>query len=233
MTQPPPWLKTAARNRASRAGSSRPPRVLFICTGNICRSAFAASCFSASPMTAGIDIASAGTMAVVGRGIDDAFARIAQSLGADSRGHRARQLTGRILDEADILLVFGPEHRDWILADHSEASERVLALGQAGAVLSRLPDRAAVPWWSLTETVLARRPVPQPGDWIDDPYGRGEHAARVTAQAITDNLDLLASRVSWDGRPRSSPGRPGATSPRPSRPPTDGAATVLRDESTT
>lgn len=204
MTQPPPWLKTAARNRPSRAGSSRPPRVLFICTGNICRSAFAASCFSASPMTEGIDIASAGTMAVVGHGIDDAFARIAQSLGADSRGHRARQLTGRILDEADILLVFGPEHREWILAGHPESSERVLALGQAGAVLSLLPHGVTIPWWSLAETVLARRPVPRPEDWIDDPYGRGEHAARITAQAITDNLGLLADRVSWDGRAEPS-----------------------------
>ena len=204
MTQPPPWLKTGTHNQAPRGNPPHRPHVVFVCTGNICRSAFAASCFSASPMTEGIDIASAGTMAVVGHGIDDAFARIAQSLGADSRGHRARQLTGRILDEADILLVFGPEHREWILAGHPESSERVLALGQAGAVLSLLPHGVTIPWWSLAETVLARRPVPRPEDWIDDPYGRGEHAARITAQAITDNLGLLADRVSWDGRAEPS-----------------------------
>ena len=113
-------------------------------------------------MTKGLDVVSAGIMAVVGHGLDDTFARIAEGLGADSHEHRARQLTGRILDEADILLVFGPEHREWILAGHPESSERVLALGQAGAVLSLLPHGVTIPWWSLAETVLARRPVPRP-----------------------------------------------------------------------
>ena len=219
VTQPPPWLRTAAHNQSSQGEPSRPPRVLFICSGNICRSAFAASCLSANPRTKNLDVGSAGTTAVVGHGIDGAFARIAESLGVDSRGHRARQLTGRMLEEADIILVFGPEHRDWIFIDHPDASERVLALGQAGAVLSRLSPRVTVPWWSLTGTVLARRPVPQPDDWIDDPYGRGDRAARATAKRITDNLDLLARRVSWDGRrTRAEPsGPPPARAPRAPR----------------
>lgn len=197
MTQPPPWLKTGPYNQASRGKSSHRPRVLFVCTGNICRSAFAACYFSANPATKNVDVVSAGTMAVVGHAIDGAFARLAEDRGFNTRDHRARQLNGRILKESAILIVFAPEHYDWIFANYPESADRVLSLGQVGAVLSYLPNHLVIPWWALTEMVMERRPLVQPSDWISDPYGRGPQAARRTARVITENLDLLTSRVSW------------------------------------
>lgn len=200
MTQPPPWLKTGTHNQAPRGNPPHRPHVVFVCTGNICRSAFAACYFGASPATREVDVVSAGTMAVVGHAIDASFSGLAADLGLDARGHRSRQLNGRILKKADILIVFAPEHHDWIFANYPESADRVLALGQTGAVLSYFPNHLIIPWWTLTNTVMERRPLAQPSDWISDPYGRGRQAARRTARVITENLDLLTSRVSWRNR---------------------------------
>lgn len=221
MTQPPSWLMTDSAARTPRRRAWRPPRALFVCTGNICRSAFAACYFTSSPRTRGVETASAGTAAVVGHGMDEPFARLAEDLGIDPREHRAQQLTGRLLKDSDILLVFSAEHHEWVFTNQPEVADRVLSLGQVGAVLASLPQRVVVPWWALTETVLARRPTPQPDDWIDDPYGRDRRAFRRIARMIIADLDLLTARVSWrtTRTATSRPSRPSPSTPSPANEP--------------
>jgi len=161
MTRRPQWLPGGAHGRDG-TGAVGAPRVLFVCTGNICRSALAACYFGARRQTAGAAVSSAGTHAVVGRAMDGPMADLARALGLDPSRHRSRQVTGRILNESDIVFTFGPEHYEWILANHPDATDRVLELGRVGHALAPLSRHRYLPWDALPGLVRERRPAAGP-----------------------------------------------------------------------
>ena len=225
MTQRPQWLLGGAHGRGG-TGVVEAPRVLFVCTGNICRSALAACYFGAQRQIAGVTVSSAGTHAMVGHVMDEPMADRARGLGLDPSRHRSRQVTGRILNESDIVFTFGPEHYEWILANHPDAIDRVLELGRVGHALATLSRHRYLSWDALSELVEERRPAETAEDWIEDPYGRGADVYGVVVRKITGSIDLLASRVTWRIEPRrderhrrAGPHAPPAAPPRPIRAP--------------
>lgn len=67
-------------------------RVLYICTGNVCRSPMAELLFrSWVPSDQDVDISSAGMQALVGHGVDGPSASALWQLGINPASHRARQ----------------------------------------------------------------------------------------------------------------------------------------------
>ena len=82
-------------------------RILFVCTGNICRSPFA----EAVARSAGLpDVESAGLAAFGGaRPTSDAIA-VAGELGFDLASRRARPLTGDMLERADVIVGMTADH---------------------------------------------------------------------------------------------------------------------------
>src|SRR4051795_5389163 len=64
--------------------------VLFVCTGNICRSPIAERLLAARLPDPSIRAASAGTRAMVGYGIDQTAAHVLRRLGGEPDGHGAR-----------------------------------------------------------------------------------------------------------------------------------------------
>ena len=81
-------------------------RVLFVCTGNICRSPFAAAVARA----AGLDAESAGLQAYPGaEPTEDAIA-VARELGYDVSSHRARGLTLELLEWPDVVVGMTAAH---------------------------------------------------------------------------------------------------------------------------
>ena len=84
--------------------------VLFVCSGNICRSPFAAA--AAADAYPNIEASSAGTYAVIDGHATHHMQRIATEHGLDLSGHRARQLE----DVPQPDLVFGMEQEHLIAA---------------------------------------------------------------------------------------------------------------------
>lgn len=199
MSDAPAWLRTTGTHRApsppARSGEA-PFRVLFVCTGNICRSAFAEILLRArlGPHST-VDVSSAGTMAVVGHDLEQEMAARAGLLDLPHAGHRARQLTGRILAGSDLVLVFEEHHYSWVLDERPDTLPRLLALGQAAAALRSVADGRRVAWEALADTVHALRPEPQPADWVSDPYMRGAQAAAHTATRITEDIGTILAHV--------------------------------------
>ena len=88
-------------------------KLLFVCTGDTCRSALTEGSARREAIERGLidfDVSSAGTSAWNGAPASDGALLVALEHGVDLSGHRARQLTKEIVAEQDVVLVMGPHH---------------------------------------------------------------------------------------------------------------------------
>jgi protein-tyrosine-phosphatase len=93
-----------------------PASVLFVCTGNICRSPMAAAIARATLARTGnadVEVASAGIFAVEGQGVTSDAAAIAEEHGLDLGGHSAQQLTRELATGATLVVAMEDEHADF------------------------------------------------------------------------------------------------------------------------
>lgn len=89
--------------------------LLFVCTGNTCRSPMAeaiARRFASERGLGDIVVGSAGTSAWEGAPASDGALLVALEHGLDLNGHRARVLSREIVAEANLILVMSAHHRD-------------------------------------------------------------------------------------------------------------------------
>lgn len=172
--------------------------VLFVCTGNICRSPIAERVFSAriDPHRA-VSASSAGTAGMTGYPMDDLAAQVLRELGGDSAGHVARRLSQKLIAESDLILTGETSHRSQVILADPMAFRRVFTLrefGRLGAELQSLP--AEVTEEQLRTRVLevaAQRGLAampeERSDDIADPYGAPVRVMRTCGQQITDAVD--------------------------------------------
>ncbi len=166
--------------------ADRPFRVLFVCTANICRSAYADIAANGRPH-AGLEFGSAGVHALVGRPIDPPMAACLDPR-LDPTSHRARQLTRTDMAAADLVLTMAAEHRRYILEEWPDLGRKAFVLGHVARELQRAPDDLTLQ--DLAGYLWRRRTV-DPDDDVPDPYGRGPQAARAAAGRIDVNLDIV------------------------------------------
>lgn len=161
-------------------------RVLFVCTANICRSAYA-DVVARGAGVPGLAFASAGTHALGGRPMDPPMAELAASQG-DPAAHQARRLSRDLVAEADLILAMDGGHRRYILEEWPEFGPKTFLFGHAARKLADPP-----PGLALDEVAphLWRHRDARPGDEVEDPYGRGDAAARAAA----DHIDALLAAV--------------------------------------
>ncbi len=129
--------------------------VLFVCTGNICRSPSGerlARAYAAEAGVSGFTASSAGTRAMVGHPIEPTAARVLAGLGGDPTKFQARRMTTALASDADLILTMTESQRDKVLAMAPARLKRTFTLREA-ARLGSLADAGTV-------EDLARRQTP-------------------------------------------------------------------------
>src|SRR4051794_31859622 len=103
--------------------------ILFICTGNICRSPYAERRLRLLLPHTGVPGSSAGTGAVVDSDIESETSEQLRRVGADVTGFAARIVTPEIVENAELVLTMTRTHRGDVARLHPAGMRRIFALG--------------------------------------------------------------------------------------------------------
>lgn len=155
-------------------------RVLFVCTANICRSAYAE--VLARHLEPGHEFASAGVRGWVDEPMEARMAEEAVRRGADPSPFLSRQLTAEMVDRADLVLVAETRHRLHVLEERPTAIRKAFTFGQFERGLAG---------GSTLEEIRARAATSTEADDVADPYGRGPAAAVRAAEDLDRRLALI------------------------------------------
>ena len=101
--------------------------ILFVCTGNSCRSVMAEGLFRelVSAQADQFMVGSAGVSALDGYPSSQETVKVMRSAGIDVSTHRSRHLTAPMVRTADKIFVMEHMHREAILQSWPEAAEKV------------------------------------------------------------------------------------------------------------
>ncbi len=190
-------------------------RLLFVCTGNLCRSpiaermtvAWAQQSLCGSPELTRVEILSAGTRAATGRPMDAGSAAALQRLGGSPEDFLSRPLTRELLESADLVLTMTRTHRREALKLAPRGLRKTFTVNEAAGLLP-CADLRGLRTMPLTARAreLGRRldaarshGAASDADDVADPVGRRpavhEEVARQVAVALRPLADVLLASV--------------------------------------
>lgn len=158
---------------AEAAGNGAARRLLFVCTGNTCRSPLAEALARRAAAERGLDrieVRSAGIRASRGAPASEGSAAVAGEVGLDLGAHGSTPLDEDQLRWADLVVCMSVSHR--LVAERMGAGERAVLLTRY------LPEDH-----------------PEHGRSVVDPVGRGAAVYREVRELLAEGVEGLMDRL--------------------------------------
>lgn len=154
------------------------PHILFVCSGNICRSPLAEVMTRSALTEAGIDavVQSCGTAALTGQRAENGARYAAARLGLLLDEHRAQPVTRELIDDASLVVCVTDRHRDHVRQFFPRGRAKIVSFDE----LTGLGD-------------------------IPDPYGGNEADYRALRDQLEKGMPKIVERIKVG---RSAAGEP-------------------------
>ena len=129
--------------------------VLFVCTGNTCRSPMAEALFMHRKGELEWEAESAGVFAALGAPASHNAVAACRELEVDLSGHRSQPLTAELVERAELIVTMTESHRFQVLDCFPEVGNRVFLINAFGT--SKVPADVSDPFGGSLNTYKQTR----------------------------------------------------------------------------
>jgi protein-tyrosine phosphatase len=198
------FFQTAKAERRPEPAPGQAPElrnIAFVCTGNVCRSAFAHHALEIellrrSGTTQPFHVASAGLGALVGSPMEPQMAAEFRRRFGRVPAHRAQQIDEAFVAGAGLLLVMTRDQRHGVLHQYPQSAQRCFLFSEFLAILESAPVSEPLEFSKLvsyahSHRMMARGNFPD----IEDPYRRSPETHQRVAEQLTVAVRTLADRL--------------------------------------
>lgn len=195
-----------------------PFRVLFVCTGNICRSPIGQSLLThrlrerlgRDAADAAFEVASAGTYGLTGYPIEPDALAVLSSYGVEPGPFAARELAGGLVEAADLVLGATREHRAAAVTLVPRASGRAFTIREFARLAAAVdpggvdapgggPDALADRARRVVAAAAGNRGIVRASspadDDVADPYRRSTDAFTTAGRQISAAVDAIVAAL--------------------------------------
>ncbi|TPF78589.1 MULTISPECIES: low molecular weight phosphatase family protein [unclassified Bifidobacterium] len=172
--------------------------ILFVCTGNVCRSPMGELMMRRYLVHTSIEISSAGTHGLDAQPIDPSSRRLMDSLSIDSSSFRSKQLTREMAESADLVLCFEHDQVQDVVSIAPGAIRHTFLITEFASMCLYCARNDMVHGETIQERLKSVvnvasfvRPLIPPARDIEDPFGKEFPVFRAAAEQTNKALWLM------------------------------------------
>ena len=175
-------------------------RILFVCSGNRCRSVYAEHLLR-NALPEGFEVRSAGTLNIPDQPVPNELIDIGRRVGLDLGGHRSIALSTIRADD-DLVIGFERMHVATAVVDHGVDAGRAFTLPELGDLIKATGSSPRGPRDAIERAHELRKALGYPPpDEIVDPFRRPVSVYEAVARQIGDLCGRVAAVLSPTGTP--------------------------------
>lgn len=173
-------------------------KIVFVCTGNLCRSPMAEALLRHALQEAGcegIEVASSGTWAMSGNPTTQEAAEALAALEIDLSAHRSRPWDPQEVFDADLVVAMTSVHVREILSIVPQAAPKVVLLKELAEIEPQQIPQGSTSEERLQALLQGKRPKRKRHHDLDDPMGLPLSAYQRAVTELQAGIDVLAKTL--------------------------------------